>query len=583
MFNKTSICFYLMFMAIAMSSCINEEYDISDGIDMDMTLLKNVSIPIGNVEKITVDELLVIDEDDENITVDGKGNYSISFAGTTITEELVVPEVNLDDIQSEPTTVIMSTGRFAGQNHSQAQEVISYKDIHGKALSFSMDIEIDQNMPSEVKSIRKVFFSPSELQLSMNFEIQDGVVYLAEGYTITFSDHISLSPLETDEYTVSENSIIFRKDIKVAARSPYTCSFHIDHFTFEDDAVTVSGGASRLVYTDHVAFEGEVFALTSDYEIVPDELSFEVQAGIHDLYIESAELKVEFDVNIADDSFGFSDMPEFLAGDNVCIDLYNPQLRLDIDNGSPAGFMISADVAAYKENEELTSLELGPYDVEPESNHSIVIARRESDIDNVLPETGYRYDVVPEIGDFFKNLPDEIRVSDVNLTTSDEYFMLSPGSAYETRFDYELFSDLAFDKDLSLEFTQDIKDLNLVFDTGVPSAELSLVIVNSVPADFIITAVGLDNEGREIPDMTLTVDKAIASGSHLSPVETSLVLTLRNPSKTLELDGLRLGMKAKAGKPEYHGVALNRNQGLELKDIVLTLPDGITFMNDSEN
>lgn len=571
----------MMFLATAFSSCVNEDYDMSQGIDMEMTLLKNASMPIGDVEKISVGELLVIDEDDEIISIDSDGNYALSFAGTGVSTELSVPEIAIDDISPEPATVRMSTGGFAGTVSGIEPEVISYKDIHGGLLAFSMDIDIDQELPSEVKGIRKIHFTPADLQLSMNFGIQEGTIYIAQGFKIVFSEHMDLSPLETSEYTVYGNVMTFNKDVKVTDRQPYICSFHIDDFAFGDEDLTISGGKSRLVYEDHIAFEGELFALTSDFVEVPDELSIQVKARIHDLHIEAAELKMDFDVDIEDTSF-FSEIPEFLAGDNVCIDLYNPQLRLDIHNGTPVPFIVSAAVSAYKDNSKMAGLDLGPYDVNPESDSNIVIARRDSG--HELPsETGFRYYIVPEIGDFFRNLPDEIRVSDVKMDMPDEYVVLAPGDRYDADLHYGLMAPLAFDKDLFLDFTQDIADLALDFSTGIASAELSLDILNSVPADFTVYAVGLDNEGNVIPDMMLAVDKVIAAGSHVSPVETSVTLTLKNPSKTLELNGLRLTMEANAGGSKYHGVALNRNQGLELKNIVLTLPDGITFMNDSEN
>lgn len=570
-------------MIMTVSSCVNEEYDMSEGIDMEMTLLKNAVIPVGDVEKILIENMLTIDEDDEVITVDKDGNYSLNFAATGTNAEMQAPEVILKDITSEPVIVNMHTGRFAGLNFGTVSEVISYKEIHGSETSFSMDIEIDQDLPSQVKGIRKVLFTPVEEQLSMQFSIEDGTVYIAEGYEIVFSDHIHLAPLSTDDYTVAGSSITFNKDIKVTGGSPYKCSFHIDDFSFGNDEVVVSGNSARLVYTDNVAFRGEIFALTSDFTTVPKNLTFVVNAGIHDLSIESAELKVDFDVNIDDTSFGFSEMPEFLAGDDVCIDLYNPQLRFTIGNGTPAPFSISAHVSAYKDNNEVAALDLGPYDVNAESSSNVVITRRETGLDYARPDEDCIEYIVPELGDFFKSLPEIVTVSNVNLTTPDQYFKIAPGKVYDARFDYEFTAPLAFDKDLFLDFTQDIKDLNLNFNTGIKSASLGMVIVNSVPADFTISATGIDNDGNIIPDMTLTVDKVIAAGSHTSPTETSLTLTLKSASKTLELNGLRLDMKAKAGDSKYHGITLNKNQGLELKDIVLTLPDGITFTNDSEN
>ena len=58
----------------ALSACVNEEYDFSKEIDTDMTILKNVSIPLGSIEKITVAKLLTLNDNESLIRTDAQGN-----------------------------------------------------------------------------------------------------------------------------------------------------------------------------------------------------------------------------------------------------------------------------------------------------------------------------------------------------------------------------------------------------------------------------------------------------------------------------------------------------------------------------
>lgn len=43
----------------ALSACVNEEYDLSKDIDTEITILKNVSMPLGSIEPVTIEKSLI--------------------------------------------------------------------------------------------------------------------------------------------------------------------------------------------------------------------------------------------------------------------------------------------------------------------------------------------------------------------------------------------------------------------------------------------------------------------------------------------------------------------------------------------
>ena len=98
-----------------------------------------------------------------------------------------------------------------------------------------------------------------------------------------------------------------------------------------------------------------------------------------------------------------------------------------------------------------------------------------------------------------------------------------------------------------------------------------------MPVNFNIAAKATDSEGNVIDGITLTLDKAIAAGTQSSPTETSVRLSLDNRSGNLKFDGLRLEMTADTGDSPFNGTPLNRNQGLKIDNLVISLPDGITL------
>ena len=43
---------------LAAISCVNEEYDLEKEINTDIQILENISMPVGDVAKITIDKIL---------------------------------------------------------------------------------------------------------------------------------------------------------------------------------------------------------------------------------------------------------------------------------------------------------------------------------------------------------------------------------------------------------------------------------------------------------------------------------------------------------------------------------------------
>ena len=102
-------------------------------------------------------------------------------------------------------------------------------------------------------------------------------------------------------------------------------------------------------------------------------------------------------------------------------------------------------------------------------------------------------------------------------------------------------------------------------------------MVNSIPLNLTLDAVAIDSEGNVINGMTLGLDKQIVSGTHKEPVTTPVSLQLNNSNDRFTLDGLRLTVKAAGPAESQVGTALNSNQGLEIRNLSLSVPDGITL------
>ena len=83
--------------SVSMTSCVNDEYDLSKGLDMDMQLLQGTSLPLGNVAPVSIKDLLGgTGSESSFISEDESGNLSFSFFKDQLNQSFQMPEVRLD-------------------------------------------------------------------------------------------------------------------------------------------------------------------------------------------------------------------------------------------------------------------------------------------------------------------------------------------------------------------------------------------------------------------------------------------------------------------------------------------------------
>ena len=88
----------LMLMA-AFCSCVNEDYDLDKDIDMNVNVLKNVSVPIGSLEKVTLSDILEVSDNMSFFEVDSEGNLAILISGENnkLSQEVTVPFLTFEN------------------------------------------------------------------------------------------------------------------------------------------------------------------------------------------------------------------------------------------------------------------------------------------------------------------------------------------------------------------------------------------------------------------------------------------------------------------------------------------------------
>ena len=563
----------------ALSACVNEEYDLSEDIDTQITILKNVSLPVGSVDAVTISKVLSLGDDEESvIRKDENGDFIFSFTGDEISAGIEVPSISIapaGGIHTEPIEVHFNSGSAAGKDPATQIGNIVYSDIAGKPVEAGMNIEIDSQLPSQISDVRSVMLDAS---IYMNFSVNEGSVHMMKGLTIEFPDYmnVSKSSYSDSRFEIQDNhKLVAKEDIRFSAASPAAFAVKIDKINVPAGAI--SNG--HLVMTDDVRISGDFYLSPSDFTVIPEKILISIKADITDLDVLSSEVKLAVDEKVAGSTVSITELPDFLTGGNVCLDIYNPSMKFEINNDTPIDLSVKAGIKAVRGN-KTAEMALGAdpaISIPAKSEVKFQVTRRETSVPQGVANV-----VVPEIGNLISILPETVSFDDIELkSTSSGYMSVVSGEKYNALLSYEVYAPLAFDKDLKIEFTQDIKDINLAFDdVSVENFKISLKIENSIPLDFVINAAALDSDGNVNNDQELVVSGPVKGGTQNSPAVSDIDLTIRSASGAFGLSALRLTMTA-TSPSDLAGVALNENQGFKITDLVITCPEGIT-LNNSE-
>lgn len=570
--NFYSLCLTLIAIPTLtiFTSCVNEEYDLDKEIDMEMTLLKNVSLPVGNIEKFTLAEILEIEtsENATGIIIDENGDYMLNFSGEKIESQIEIPSMNMADggtIESEPIEVVFPTVDFDIIDGIIVEKEIVYSEATGSPLETELMLDFNTTFPKEVVDIKEVTV---DSRMIVNIGTSEGRIYIKPGFTIEFPDNIYLSLSDnTVGYKIEEaHKVVFTE----AVSTDVSLNLHLDKITIPAGMVK----DSSLKMNEEVSVSGDFYLNTLDFSGIPSDLRVFVNASISDLNVKSATVKLGLSTEIPGVEVQISDMPEFLAGDKVNLDLYNPMIGFRVVNNSPLLLNFSADMTAYNgKTDPVMSLGEDPeISIDSLSTSEYLISRRA-----VQTSAQVKNLVMPEIADFISIIPEKLSVDNIQIDTPEDFITVESGKSYSAEFEYWLDTPLSFGNALNFEYTIDINDLGLDFDGNVKSAALAFEMVNSIPLNLTLDAVAIDSEGNVINGMTLGLDKQISSGTHKEPVTTPVSLQLNNSNDRFTLDGLRLTIKAAGPAESQVGTALNSNQGLEIRNLSLSVPDGITL------
>lgn len=586
------MCAALMMVA-PLAGCIDNDYDLSE---LDKTIGlggEYIQLPSDNsTEAVQLDE--VLDLGDANfLVVSEDGNYNIDvvddnpFAAHIWVDDFTVPsktykgtyKLDLGDLvptsansfrARRATDEIVFDASMVEMDFSypyKTSQITSLDYIGVKASTLSITLSFSQGMKKCLNNIKEVRFSfPKCIDCGK-------VAYKGDSLALDANNMLKLSNVKPSE------DLSFVLNVK---------GVKLDR-TYDGSYMTYTKGEG---FNLHGSLTIGVTVKESDVNI--GEIS---TAG--DLSVNGTAVLSKMSVATAKGrfapkrSFGkvggvsLRNVPNFLTDDEVDLDLYDPQLNINVYSDVPFATKVTgAIVSKDSKGKEILRMEVPEFSYKANGESVISVRRRPA-----TTQSDTTIIVMPDICDLIRHLPDSIALVDLEGEGDDtQTAEIVIDKKYKGSIVLSVASGIALGseakiiyKDQYTGWNDQFKDISFVETTkdGVKSIngylKVTARVENKVPAYLTLLAYGIDASGRPISSdrLDVVVEKTIqASKDGKTAAATDEVIRIMPKDNDVFkiLDGVefRVAMTAKneKGASPVTGVLLNAyKQTIKVSDI----------------
>lgn len=566
--------------AVSVTSCLNGDYDLTKDIDTNISIDGDISAPLGNSEFILVDDFLNLGNDAADVLkADASGNYYVSVTGRGASSDVELPFLSFSD-------ELVTDGGYIARIKKRELPLPSSGTVPAEQYTKHFNVSstpmtVNEDVPHEIRAVKDAEVS--------------GVVKISLTVTTgkaTLSDLIIDFPEYLEFAEVKDAGLNFNPDgnlltIKSPQISTMAKNYYLNVVGIDFDKIPSGQGflpsQHKIVLNDEITLSAfDVNAVLSDLgttvEAIPNEIVADIDISISSLIVKTALVKVDPDIVIDPFISNVGELPDFLSGDDVVLDLYNPVLKLNIDNRTPLKLNLNADIMSYKGADNRTT-HVGNANggeaiaLTPSGMNRLYISRTGEGV-----PAGFASVVVPDFSSLISIVPDRIGVENIDVEAADEFVTLTSGGRYNVVYDFELAAALAFGKDVKIVYSTDFTGWNETFNPNdesfaleIRDADVKFDFVNMIPMTISLDAAAIDVDSNVIPGIKVTLNGDIPAGSVEKPSTSALTLNLEGSAEQMrKLDGLRLNLTG-SDPGTMSGVCLNKNQGVQFKNMKIRL------------
>lgn len=566
--------------AVSVTSCLNEDYDLTKDIDTNISIDGDISAPLGNSEFILVDDFLNLGNDAADVLkTDSSGNYYISVTGRGTSSDVELPVLSFSD-------ELVTDGGYIARIKKSELPLPSSGTVPAEQYTKHFNVSstpmtVNEDVPHEIRAVKDAEVSGV---VNISLTVTTGKATLSD-LIIDFPDYLEFADVKDAGLNFNPDGNLLT--IKSPQISTVAKNYYLNVVGIDFDKIPSGQGflpsQHKIVLNDEIKLSAfDVNAVLSDFgttvDAIPNEIVADIDLSISSLIVKTALVKVDPDIVIDPFISNVGELPDFLSGDDVVLDLYNPVLKLNIDNHTPLKLNLNADIMSYKGADHRTA-HVGNANggeaiaLTPSGMNRLYVSRTGEGV-----PTGFSSVVVPDFSSLISIVPDRIGVENIDVEAADEFVTLISGSRYNVVYDFELAAALAFGKDVKIVYSTDFTGWNETFNPNdesfaleIRDADVKFDFVNMIPMTISLDAAAIDVDGNVIPGIKVTLNGDIPAGSVEKPSTSALTLNLEGSAEQMrKLDGLRLNLTG-SDPGTMSGVCLNKNQGVQFKNMKIRL------------
>ena len=598
--------------AFLTTACVDNSYDLSEDLDLTMGLGSNgLSVPMGNVEKIYLNDILSVDE---SVKLDAANQYYLVEDGTTnfdFTIDNVTTKVDNPTLRTDPGKPALPFNTVCEILHAAGVSSIPVpadKIFSGEAEGTeSMDFSVS-DISSDIKAIHSVSFTP--LKVSLNLEWFKSNAALKFDLKELKKVEITLPPiLHVVEGSVSEGWTLAKGNKLVAqsvafngANMKEIVSFMIDQAQLKDRSEIKNGELTIYPENLHITMKGGAdfvstgsFTMTSnDYMDVRLHIKVGTPGANNKTNVYVTRAKGVFDPLINPDVESIdiaSELPDFLQDPEVRVNVSNPTLKFNVYPKNnvqiPADVDFYATLHSIKDGQDQVSpVEFPKYTRLYKNTSNVIYFHQDAapydptGLETDAPGKKVQTKKVDNISSLINVLPDRIEV-DLGANGNDKHICVvgesevALGQKYSQVVDYTIYVPFEFKNGVTIVYTDETDGMNEdLKDYAADGIQISAEAENTIPLDLKATISAYDMYDNLIPGIQFDeVDVKAGGGTDATAVTTALTIkaTLTDPNLLKNLDKLEFKINAASEATSNATHKLVSTQYVQLKNVKLKL------------
>ena len=628
---------YLTLAALGLAAFLSQacglfEVEEVNEINTEATLGKGTEVTVVSEKKITLGDFLTFGSGSNGvIKVSADGEYSIEYElepqsiGDGFTFDASQFALNVNNSFNKSMSLSEATipaktpisyneadkdaVQAYFQNFASGVDIAFFESLLSQEYKF--DFNIDFSIPGFPELIKT--FKTADLEGDFSFNlVPAGIPFnkfvFKQGTEISLPAFLKFKSSSNADFTLTDgNKLVANKDVNVPMGTGISFTLALQSLDMGNGVAT----SGSLPLVGAVSVNGTISISPEDFNGTTEEIdlseysliapllspgdshkivmvkndtplgSFTVSCNYNASNVALKNATIQLSKNAIpsfNGNYGFpiENLPAELNSPGNNIELSDVEVNLSVDSTLPFAFDLNADLDAVGNR----VYKLGPLGFAANTETKYVLG------DFAKDETvnGINYKKVEGLGQILSPIPSRIEVKNFDIGFDEsQWITAEAGKNYTGTFKAGVKAPFAFSSNTSLSLGYEMNDLNVDLSVageylkGDTRAVIKMQAINEIPFKFGLNIVAQDADKKPIEGVRITPDVIeIAAGSLAKPVTTTPEITIVLPSGAKLIKGMSIEFTATVDS-EHAGTPLNKNQSLTLKNIKLSLPDGVTM------